>query len=37
MNDTWVEKKLGNMAKFSKGSGYTKSDLQDEGSPIILY
>ena len=35
--DDWVEKKLGNMAKFSKGSGYTKSDLQDEGSPIILY
>ena len=25
------------MAQFSKGSGYSKSDLQDQGTPIILY
>ncbi|MGX7198231.1 restriction endonuclease subunit S, partial [Enterococcus olivae] len=28
---------LGNLAKFSKGYGYTKSDLTEMGSPIILY
>ncbi|EHB62685.1 restriction endonuclease subunit S [Paenibacillus lactis] len=33
----WEERKLGELAKFSKGSGYSKSDLTDEGEPIILY
>ena len=33
----WEQRKLGELANFSKGSGYTKSDLRDAGSPIILY
>ena len=35
--DAWVQRKLGDMVSFSKGTGYSKSDLQDEGTPIILY
>ncbi|WP_455423792.1 restriction endonuclease subunit S [Bhargavaea beijingensis] len=26
-----------NLADFSKGSGYSKNDLTEEGSPIVLY
>lgn len=33
----WKQHKLGDLADFSKGSGYSKSDLTDEGKPIILY
>ena len=33
----WEEKKLGDIASFSKGKGYTKNDLVNDGSPIILY
>ena len=33
----WEEQTLGNLAEFSKGQGYTKSDLSETGSPIILY
>lgn len=33
----WKEKTLGELAVFSKGQGYTKSDLSETGSPIILY
>ena len=28
---------MGGIAEFSKGQGYTKSDLRDSGTPIILY
>jgi type I restriction enzyme S subunit len=28
---------LGELAIFSKGQGYSKADLRDEGTPIILY
>ncbi len=28
---------MGELASFSKGSGYSKSDLKDNGTPIILY
>lgn len=35
--DDWEQCKLGEMATFSKGIGYSKSDLQDSGKPIILY
>ena len=28
---------MGELASFSKGSGYSKSDLTDAGTPIILY
>ncbi|HCM90005.1 MULTISPECIES: restriction endonuclease subunit S [Vagococcus] len=33
----WEQRKLGELARFSKGNGYTKSDLIDSGTPIILY
>ncbi len=33
----WQKNTLGELAEFSKGQGYTKSDLSEEGSPIILY
>ena len=33
----WAERKLGEMVQFSKGSGYSKSDLKGSGTPIILY
>lgn len=33
----WEEKKLGEIAIFSKGSGYSKSDLVSSGTPVILY
>ncbi len=35
--DDWEQRKLGEIAKFSKGQGYSKSDLTDKGTPIILY
>ncbi len=33
----WMQCKLGNLVQFSKGSGYSKSDLKKAGTPIILY
>jgi type I restriction enzyme S subunit len=33
----WEQRKLGELAEFSKGQGYTKSDLRESGIPIILY
>ncbi|MGZ1026700.1 restriction endonuclease subunit S [Streptococcus thermophilus] len=35
--DDWEERKLGELASFSKGNGYTKNDLVEFGDPIILY
>lgn len=35
--DTWEQRKLGDIATFSKGNGYSKSDLGSSGDPIILY
>lgn len=35
--EEWIKAKLGDIATFSKGSGYSKSDLCKEGSPIVLY
>lgn len=35
--DDWELRKLKELAHFSKGNGYTKDDLIDFGSPIILY
>ena len=34
---TWEQRKLGEIAFFSKGVGYSKNDLCEEGTPIILY
>ncbi len=33
----WMKVKLGDVANFSKGNGYSKNDLQEFGHPIILY
>ena len=35
--NSWEQRRLGEVAKFYKGRGYSKSDLVDEGTPIILY
>ncbi|WP_099832522.1 restriction endonuclease subunit S [Streptococcus suis] len=35
--DAWKQRKLGEVATFVKGNGYSKKDLVIEGSPIILY
>ena len=35
--DPWEQRKLGDMVSFSKGSGYSKGDLKEDGTPIILY
>lgn len=35
--NAWEQRKLGNVAKFSKGSGYSKGDLIESGTSIILY
>ena len=35
--DAWEQRKLGDVADFSKGQGYTKSDLKETGFSIILY
>ena len=35
--DAWEQRKLGDLAEFSKGSGYSKGDLCEVGTPIILY
>ncbi|MFV0598856.1 MAG: restriction endonuclease subunit S [Bacteroidales bacterium] len=39
LNDfyAWEQRKLGELANFGKGRGYSKSDLQNSGYPIILY
>ena len=34
---TWEQRKLSEIADFGKGQGYTKSDLKEVGTPIILY
>jgi len=34
---TWERCKAANIAEYSKGNGYSKSDLTDVGTPIILY
>ena len=36
-NCDWEQRKLGELASFSKGAGYTKGDLKATGKPIILY
>ena len=35
--DAWEQRKLSEVAEFSKGNGYSKGDLCDVGTPIILY
>ena len=33
----WEYQKLGEVANFTKGNGYSKSDIVQNGTPIILY
>lgn len=33
----WEEQELDNLASFSKGNGYTKGDLTNTGTQILLY
>lgn len=35
--DPWEQRKLKQLANFAKGRGYSKNDLTDVGTPIILY
>ena len=35
--NAWEQRKLGEVVSFSKGAGYSKSDLKENGTPIILY
>ena len=35
--EEWEQRKLRDIAEFSKGSGYSKGDLIESGTPIILY
>ena len=35
--DAWEQRKAIDIADYSKGNGYSKGDLADAGTPIILY
>ena len=35
--DPWEQRKLGKLCTFSKGHGYSKADIRDAGTPLILY
>ena len=35
--DAWEQRKAIDIADYSKGNGYSKGDLTDSGTPIILY
>ena len=34
---SWEQRKVADVASFTKGSGYSKSDIRDKGVPLILY
>lgn len=36
-SDPWEQRKAIDIADYSKGNGYSKGDLTDTGTPIILY
>ncbi|SEI86252.1 restriction endonuclease subunit S [Sharpea azabuensis] len=36
-SDDWEQRKAVDIADYSKGNGYSKSDLTENGTPIILY
>lgn len=35
--DDWKQRRIIECASFSKGYGYSKSDIRDKGTPLILY
>lgn len=36
-NEAWERRMLGELCSFAKGRGYSKADLRDTGTPVILY
>lgn len=36
-SDDWEQRKAADIAEYSKGNGYSKSELTEVGTPIILY
>ena len=36
-SDAWEQRKASELAEYSKGNGYSKGDLTESGTPIILY
>ena len=34
---SWEQRKVSEIGSFSKGTGYSKSDIRDKGTPLILY
>ena len=35
--DAWEQRELKELASFAKGSGYSKNDVKEQGTPLILY
>ena len=35
--DPWEQRKVGELCTISKGHGYSKADIRDAGTPLILY
>ena len=33
----WEQRRLGELCSFAKGRGYSKADVRDSGTPLILY
>lgn len=34
---TWEQRKLGELCAFDKGRGYSKADIRESGTPLVLY
>lgn len=34
---SWEQRELKELASFAKGSGYSKTDIKEQGTPLILY
>ncbi len=37
LTTTWEQRELKELASFAKGSGYAKTDIKEQGTPLILY
>ena len=37
MTPSWEQRKLGKLCTIFKGHGYSKADIRDAGTPLILY
>lgn len=36
-NVAWEQRKLGELCVFDKGRGYSKADIRESGTPLVLY